>query len=106
MANFSTIITQHTQLLDEDNEENEPVSTSKDWISIPISRLFNFTNYSWSSRYTRFEALIFEGELDLYDLLEMDAEDDDASPNAIYSSRIRCIVIFLYGIVVSCNVRV
>ena len=53
------------------------------WTRIPISRLFNFTTDSWSSRYARFVALTFEEELELelYDLLEMDAEghnpDDD-----------------------------
>ena len=74
---FSTIVARHTQLLNEDNEDNEPAVISEDWENIPISRLFNFTNGSWSSRYARFTALTFEEELDLYDLLEMDAEGDD-----------------------------
>jgi hypothetical protein len=75
-STFSEIIAQHTRLLDEDNEDNEPV-VSENWTNIPISRLFNFTNDSWSSRYGRFAALTFEEELELYDLLEMDAEGDD-----------------------------
>ena len=57
---------------------------SEDWISIPISRLFNFTNHSWSSRYARFAALTFEKELDLYDLLEMDSDAGNNDPNAIF----------------------
>ena len=68
----------HTRLLDEENEDNEPVviSESGNWANIPlaISQLFNFTTNSWSSLYARFVALIFEKELELYDLLEMDAE--------------------------------
>ena len=65
-----------TRLLDEDNEDNEPVviSESGNWTNIPISRLFDFTTNSWSSHYARFAALTFEEELELYDLLEMDAE--------------------------------
>ena len=56
-----------TQLLDEDNEDNEPVVTSEsgNWTNIPISRLFDFTTNSWSSRYARFAALTFEEELEL-----------------------------------------
>ena len=66
----------HTQLLDEDNEDNEPVviSESGNWANIPISQLFNFKTNSWSSHYARFVALISKKELELYDLLEMDAE--------------------------------
>lgn len=78
-STFSSIICQHTRLLDEDNEDNEPVPVciSGDWRNIPISQLFNFTTDSWSSRYARFAALTFDEELELYDLLEMDAEGDD-----------------------------
>lgn len=74
---FSTIIAQHTRLLDEDNEDNEPVIVSEDWTKISITQLFNFTSNSWSSRYARFAALTFEEELELYDLLEMDGEGDE-----------------------------
>ena len=70
---FSSI--QHTRLLDEDNEDNDPVVISG-WKNIPISRL-NFSTDSWSTRYARFAALTFEEELELYDLLEMDVEGDN-----------------------------
>ena len=43
---FSQIIAQPTWLLDEGNEDNEPVVISEDWTSIPISQLFDFTNNS------------------------------------------------------------
>ena len=59
------------------NEDNEPIVISDNWINIPISRLFNFASDSWSSWYARFAALTFEEELELYDLLEMDAEGDN-----------------------------
>jgi hypothetical protein len=74
---FSAVIAQHTRLLNEDNEDNEPAVISENWTSIPISQLFDFTTHCWSSRYTRFAALTFEEELELYDLLELDAEGDD-----------------------------
>lgn len=73
---FSAIVAQHTQLLDKDNENNEPAVISENWTSIPISQLFNFMTSSWSSRYARFAALTFEEELELYDLLELDAEGE------------------------------
>ena len=68
---------QNTQLLDEDNEDNEPVFISENWTNITIANIFNFGSSHWSSRYARFAALTFEEELELYDLLEMDAEGDD-----------------------------
>ena len=73
---FSSIISQHTRLLDEDNEDNDPVVISG-WKNIPISRLFKISTDSWSTRYARFTALTFEEELELYDLLEMDVEGDN-----------------------------
>ena len=45
-------------------------------MNITIANLFNFGSSHWS-RYARFAALTFEEELELYDLLEMDAEGDD-----------------------------
>jgi len=71
------IIAQNTQLLDEDNEDNETVFISENWTNIRIANLFNFGFSHWSSHYARFVALTFEEELELYDLLEMDAEGDD-----------------------------
>jgi hypothetical protein len=54
-----------------------PIFISENWTNITIANLFNFGSSHWSSRYERFAALTFEEELDLYDLLEMDAEGDD-----------------------------
>jgi hypothetical protein len=55
----------------------QPVIISDNWTNIPISQLFDFTNDSWCSRYAQFASLNFEEELELYDLLEMDAEGDN-----------------------------
>ena len=46
------------------------------WKNIPISQLFNFSTDFFSRYYARFASLTFEEELELYDLLEMDAEGD------------------------------
>ena len=42
-----------------------------------IANLFNFGSSHWSSCYAHFAALSFEEELELYNLLDMDAEGDD-----------------------------
>jgi hypothetical protein len=53
------------------------VFISENWTNITIANIFNFVSSHWSPRYARFAALTFEEELELYDLLEMDAEGDD-----------------------------
>jgi hypothetical protein len=90
---FSAIIAQHTWLLNEDNEDNEPAVISEEWRSIPISQLFNFTTDLWSSRYARFAALTFEEELDLYDLLELDAEGDEVPDEARFDDTTQDILL-------------
>ena len=83
---FSAIIAQNTQLLDEDNEDNKPVFISENWTNIRIANLFNFGSSHWSSRYACFAALTFEEELELYNLLEMDAEGDDDPEARFYDT--------------------
>ena len=73
---FSDAVAQHTWLLDKDNKDSELAVISEDWTKIPISELFDFTTDSWSSCYACFASLTFEEELELYNLLELDAEGD------------------------------
>ena len=47
-----------------------------DWQNQKISDLFNFSNPLWSTRYSRFASMSFDEELELYDLLELDAQGD------------------------------
>lgn len=42
-----------------------------------LSDLFNFSSPYWSSLYDRFAALTFENELELYELIDMDADGVD-----------------------------
>ncbi|PPQ91581.1 hypothetical protein CVT25_011978 [Psilocybe cyanescens] len=75
---ISTIISQHTQLADEDNQDNELVRISNDWTSLRIIELFNFQSDIWSNRYVHFTNLSFEEELAFkYDLLDVNANGGD-----------------------------
>lgn len=68
---------QHILQGDEDNQDNETVSLTLDWQNQKISELFDFTNTLWSSRYSRFASMSFNDELELYDLLELDANGEE-----------------------------
>ena len=72
---------QHIHQGDEDtsNQDNESVrvSLSMDWQNQKISDLFHFSNSTWSSRYFTFATMSFDEELELYDLLELDAEGEE-----------------------------
>ena len=67
---------QHILQGDEDNQDNETVSLTQDWQIQKISDLFDFNNSVWSLRYSRFASISFDDELELYDLLELDAEGE------------------------------
>ena len=80
---FSAMISQHIQQLDEDNQDNEPISVSNHWIRKKITELFDFNSNDWSSRYGCFTDMTFKEELELYELLELDADgeiDPDLDP--------------------------
>ena len=76
-GNFEELVTQHILQGDEDNQDNETVSITMDWQNRKISDLFNFDNPLWSSRYSRFASMSFDEELELYDLLELDAQGEE-----------------------------
>lgn len=76
-GDFEELISQHILQGDEDNQDNETVSLTLDWQNRKISELFDFNNSLWSSRYANFASMSFDEELELYDLLELDAEGEE-----------------------------
>lgn len=83
---FAGLMHQHGQLVDADvdpRDDNFPrISTlpavdPDDWKNIKISDLFDFTNSAWSNQHGAFARQTFEEELELYELLDRDAEGDE-----------------------------
>ena len=42
----------------------------------PLADLFDFTSSEWANKYNRYTRLGYDEEMELYDLLEMDAEGE------------------------------
>jgi hypothetical protein len=76
-GDFEELVMQHILQGDEDNQDNETVSPTQDWQNQKISELFDFNNTVWSSRYSHFALMSFDEELELYDLLELDAAGEE-----------------------------
>jgi hypothetical protein len=53
-----------------------PVAASSTWKRLPIQELFDFGSQTWSSRYAYFANISFEDELELYELLDLDADGE------------------------------
>jgi hypothetical protein len=49
---------------------------------LKISELFDFGNPLWSSHYSNFASMSFEEEIELYDLLELDAMGEEDQERA------------------------
>ena len=74
---FRDIVNQHTQAVDKDNQDNEPVRPdSATWIQTPLSGLFDFSTTHWKDHYEKWARLTYDEELALYELLELDADGD------------------------------
>jgi hypothetical protein len=75
---FRDIIDHHRQLVTNDNdgpgelEGSEAVRVPK----ILLKDLFDFTSDEWANQYNRYSRVGYDEELELYDLLEMDAEGE------------------------------
>lgn len=76
-GDFEELVMQHILQGDEDNEDNETVSLTLKWQNRKISELFDFNNLLWSSLYSNFASMSFNEELELYDLLELDAVGEE-----------------------------
>ena len=80
-GDFEELIRQHILQGDEDNQDNGTLGASE-WQNRKISELFDFGNPLWSSRYSNFASMSFEEELELYDLLELDALGEEDQEHA------------------------
>ena len=65
-----------------DNDSDEPPETSTDMLSIPISNLFNFTQSYWVEAYDKLAMWGLQDELELYELLDLDADGDTVENEA------------------------
>jgi hypothetical protein len=65
------------QLIDEDNEDNEPISTEGSNGPVPLTTLFNFEDPYWSDLYTHIAKPSYDKELALYELLELNADGEN-----------------------------
>jgi hypothetical protein len=80
-GDFEELIRQHILQGDEDNQDNGTLGASE-WQNQKISELFDFGSPLWSSRYSNFASMSFEEELELYDLLELDALGEEDQERA------------------------
>jgi len=92
-SEFTAIVAAHAQLVDEDNEDNEPVRTSTDWAPMSIQQLFDFTSDAWAQRYSQFATLSFEDELAIYDLLLEGNADGEDDPNIGFDASTQDILV-------------
>ena len=76
-GDFEEIVRQHILQGNEDNEDNGTVGITPNWQNRKISELFDFSNSLWSTRYSNFASMSFDEELELYDLLELDAVGEE-----------------------------
>jgi hypothetical protein len=63
----------------EDGEDHIDLNTGTAFQKIPLAELFDFTSDEWANRYDQYTRIGYDEEMtvELYDLLEMDAEDLD-----------------------------
>ncbi|CAA7262560.1 unnamed protein product [Cyclocybe aegerita] len=78
---FRDIVNRHTQQVEEDNTDNEPVRVSNAIGQTALSVLFNMQLPYWVERYEHFARLSYDDELELYNLLDLDADGKDELDN-------------------------
>ena len=72
---FRDIIDHRQQLVADDNDGEDRVgSLNTAFPKIPIADLFNSMSYEWATKFNHYTKMGYDEELELYDLLEMDAE--------------------------------
>ena len=74
------IIQQLIEAVELDNEE--PPESSPNALSIPIKDLFDFTQSYWVDSYSKLAMRGLQDELELYELLDLDAEGDTVKNEA------------------------
>jgi len=74
---FRDIIDHHRQLVTDDNDGDHRVCSSTTAIpKTPLANLFDFASDEWAKKYNCYTRIGYDEELELYDLLEMDAEGE------------------------------
>ena len=72
-----SIIDHHRQLVAGNNDGDNRVRSSTTAIpKTPLANLFDFASDEWAKKYNRYTRIGYDEELELYDLLEMDAEGE------------------------------
>jgi hypothetical protein len=75
---FSDMAARHTQSALEDEMDRKPVATaSVIGRSVKLVELFNFTDSHWVQVYETAAQRSFDEELELYELLDLDAEGEE-----------------------------
>ena len=73
---FRVMAEQQSQLVDEDDTDREPVRQSPIGV-IPIPTLFDFNRSHWVDMHARAAIRSFDEELQLYEMLDLDAEGEE-----------------------------
>ena len=63
-------------------DDKDPPEPSPDALSIPIKNLFDFTESYWVEAYSKLAMRGLQDELELYELLDLDAEGDTVENEA------------------------
>jgi hypothetical protein len=70
------------EAVDTDNDLDEPPEPCADVLSIPIRDLFDFTQSYWVEAYDKLAMRGLQDELELYELLDLDADGDTVENEA------------------------
>jgi hypothetical protein len=62
------------------NNDTEPIRTAAFWPQ-PIHKLFDFTRKHWVDTFSKSAMRSFDEELELYELLDLDAAGEDDTAN-------------------------
>jgi hypothetical protein len=73
---FRAIANRHTEQVQLDDTDNEPVRVPEFGV-VKVSELFDFSQKEWVEKYARSSLRNFEEELELYELLDLDAAGEE-----------------------------
>lgn len=76
-SEFRTLVQQEIEAVTVDDLDNDPLFNTSSFPLIPISRLFNFSNKTWSEILSRHAQHNFDEELALYELIDLDAAGEE-----------------------------
>lgn len=77
-SGMRNIISRHNQMLEEDETDQDPVTVSSViGRRIPLGDLFDFSNDHWVKMYEGSARRSFDDELEMYELLDLDAAGEE-----------------------------